>query len=715
MGPSQVKDRAGHYLFWWLGVTIAIIPFFVMLAQPAWRAPWFLGPGNFATNLIILGRIFLIASTLGAWLWFLINRARFVPLIQKWWCQAAPLNWLWFIASFVSYAVHNVLLLFNLPFGPGELFFAAVGRVLTSFIILALLWISAHVASLAAPTRFRNVPWAIPAIFPGLLAADALAILFWKNSLRFIVNRIDEEGTFDLAAQLAAAGMSESEPGILLTVALFFIGLCALCLGAARLSQRVSPGLIRPRGILLVLASAWVLLALEKGSGFAWKSRKALRMENQAYDIHLTPLKPEPGVATFAVVWKEPIRPVMEVRPKSRPDIYVFMIESTRADAITPISAPFLSRFRAQECQVLGETWAASNATHLSWFSFFNGQFPNHWREAAERVRRGEDLPPSPLIEYLERADYRLEARAVCDLGYNGMASTNFGANPELDVLKEAPPGNPFAELTIPEREMVNFAEVKNAVTSVPEGGSFHFIALDSPHFAYLWHPDFIPPHNYYDPEARFHAFPSADDILRVKNRYLNSIAFVDAQIADFVEHLKKLGRYEESIIIVTSDHGEEFHEHGSWFHCTSLEVVQTAVPLLIKWPRGIDAPRHASASHLDVLPSLLHFFGEAEAVYSELPGRPLLREEGSEATQVTLTSLTGITGITMAWRRGDFTATFRWPEPMAVDHPGIIYLDDLVGPEGSLDLPTAAEWDSALRRYFPDAAGRLFDQFEKR
>ena len=76
-----------------------------------------------------------------------------------------------------------------------------------------------------------------------------------------------------------------------------------------------------------------------------------------------------------------------------QPDIYLFIIESTRADAISKEHAPFLTHFRDYESQQLGSTWAASNATHLSWFSIFNGQIPPYWGDAIEVIREGGDLP----------------------------------------------------------------------------------------------------------------------------------------------------------------------------------------------------------------------------------------------------------------------------------------------------------------------------------
>lgn len=715
MEVRKIKDRPGHLLFWWVGIAIAIVPYLAMLIRPEWRAWWFLPPGRFADNIMIVGRHFLIGVTLGGWFWFLVNRVNPLRSVKGWWKQEVPLNWIWFVLSFLIYATHNILLLFNLPFGPGELVFAGLGRALTALIVLSLLWLSAHIASLASPTRFRFLPWAAMAVFPGLLAADALGILFWKNSLKFIVNKIDEEGSFDLAGQLAAAGMTQTSTGILIGVALFVLILCGLCWGAAKLSQWISARHFRPQFALLVLLLAWVGVAAEKGSGFAWKSRKALRMEHNSYDIHLTPLKPEPGLVSFSAVWKDKRRPEIAGTSELRPDIYVIMIESVRADAISPEHAPFLSSFRDQECQQLGRTWAASNATHFSWYSFFNGQLPPFWGEAVDVARAGGELPPSPFIELLKKANYRMEVRTVCDLGYNGMSSTNFGVPHVMDYLKEAAHGSEFDQLTIPQREIENFAEMKEHLQNQPKGGNFHFIALDSPHFTYLWDPSFEPPYDHYDERAAFHAFPNADDIVRIKNRYLNSVAFVDSQIEQFIHTMKKQGQYDDSIIIITGDHGEEFHENGSWFHCSSLEAEQTSVPLMIKWPEGTNLPEHQSASHLDVLPSLLHYFGEADSSYAKLPGRPLLKVNQEEGTQVMMTSLCGITGIAMAWRKGDYSATFRWKAPWSNELPGFLHLDDLEGPEGSLDLTTKEEWEAALWEYFPDVKERLFVNFERK
>lgn len=579
---------------------------------------------------------------------------------------------------------------------------------------LSLFWIAVHLASLASPKKLRYLPWIGVAVFPGLLVIDALTVLFWKNSVRFMVNRLDEEGSFDLAGQLAVAGVSQSATQVALACLLFALVSCGLTLAAWHLSKRARWRGLKPKGVLGVLVLAWVALAGERAAGFAWKSRKALQGEHHQYHVHLTPWKPDLGVISLAVEWKPARVPELVGDSTKRPDIYFIMIESTRADAIAPKHAPFLSQFRDEECQKLGVTWAASNATHLSWYAIFNGQLPLYWNDDVDRARAGEEMAPSSMIQLLGKMDYRMEVRAVCDLAYNGMSSTIFGVPRFPDLVKEAVVGSEFEKLTIPEREMVNFEEVKAGLMNGGDGGNFHFIALDSPHFNYQWDESFDPPYGEYDEPAVFKAYPSDEDVSRVKNRYLNAVSFVDSQIADFVDTLKAAGRYEDALIIVTGDHGEEFYEHGSWFHCSSLEAEQTSVPLLIKWPEGMKGPEQVSASHLDILPTLLDYFGEEAAAYGHLPGRSLLEVPEDEPTVITLTSLCGIAGVPMKWRRGGYEASFLWASAWNNEFPEVIHLDDLEGPEGYFDFREKEEWEAALWKYFPDVKARIFDSVRR-
>jgi len=93
-------------------------------------------------------------------------------------------------------------------------------------------------------------------------------------------------------------------------------------------------------------------------------------------------------------------------------------------------------------------------------------------------------------------------------------------------------------------------------------------------------------------------------------NLYDDEIVSVDQKIGEFLELLKGKGLYENSIIIVTADHGESFGEHGHHFHRKTLYEGEIQVPLLIKLPEGVSITVEEQVSHVDILPSILDLLG---------------------------------------------------------------------------------------------------------
>jgi len=98
-----------------------------------------------------------------------------------------------------------------------------------------------------------------------------------------------------------------------------------------------------------------------------------------------------------------------------------------------------------------------------------------------------------------------------------------------------------------------------------------------------------------------------------------NYIDLYDAEILTFdewfgvfIDFLKESGRYERSMIILMSDHGEEFFDHQGWGHCHSLYDELIRVPLMVKYPgqefRGtrISTP----VGLIDLLPTILGYYG---------------------------------------------------------------------------------------------------------
>lgn len=100
--------------------------------------------------------------------------------------------------------------------------------------------------------------------------------------------------------------------------------------------------------------------------------------------------------------------------------------------------------------------------------------------------------------------------------------------------------------------------------------------------------------------------------------------AYADEQVGELVAFLKKRGMYNGGVVILTSDHGESFGEHGERGHGLFLYENAVRVPLVIKLPRRDGGGRHSSAlvQHIDIAPTILDLIGAPRP--SALRGRSL-------------------------------------------------------------------------------------------
>ena len=117
----------------------------------------------------------------------------------------------------------------------------------------------------------------------------------------------------------------------------------------------------------------------------------------------------------------------------------------------------------------------------------------------------------------------------------------------------------------------------------------------------------------------------SAADVKGIRDHYDAGIRSADAWLGSFFERLRVLGVYDESLIVVTSDHGESLAEHDLVGH-GALELQTLRVPLIIKFPRAAGiAPRRVArpVELVDVMPTLLEACGVE--VPQGVDGRTLL------------------------------------------------------------------------------------------
>ena len=109
-------------------------------------------------------------------------------------------------------------------------------------------------------------------------------------------------------------------------------------------------------------------------------------------------------------------------------------------------------------------------------------------------------------------------------------------------------------------------------------------------------------------------------------NLYDGAIAYLDDQLNRLLTELATRGQLDNTIVIVTSDHGEQFGEHGLYLHGNSLYRPLLDVPLIIRFPSGTPAgQRIASRVTLRDLPAtVFDLMGVRDRI--ELPGQSLAR-----------------------------------------------------------------------------------------
>ena len=136
-------------------------------------------------------------------------------------------------------------------------------------------------------------------------------------------------------------------------------------------------------------------------------------------------------------------------------------------------------------------------------------------------------------------------------------------------------------------------------------------------------------------------AFPLGEPGIRVSDEanedlkvlYAGNIRYTEQQIARILDWLEETGKLSETLVVLTSDHGEEFYEHDAWEHGSSAFQEQAHVPLIIHAPSLIPQGKRITkmTRHIDVMPTLLDLVGlecpteaQGQSVRGLLEDRPM-------------------------------------------------------------------------------------------
>lgn len=309
------------------------------------------------------------------------------------------------------------------------------------------------------------------------------------------------------------------------------------------------------------------------------------------------------------------------LRPRNRFPVVVYLIDTLRADHLGsygyPLpTSPQIDRF-AEDSVLFARAVAQSSWTRSATASLLTGLYPR----AHTAIGRHNALPAAAdtLAERLQRLDY-----ATAGIATNGNVSRNFGFAQGFQSYESLPENIPVEVHQLSDRlNQAAFAWLDRHLSERPETPFFLYLHATDPHAPYTPREPFRERFaRAVEPEAgsleRVGALSSGaepepgerDDLMRL---YDGEIAFNDHHFGALLSRLKRLGLYREAMVVLVSDHGEEFYDHDGWQHGGTLFQEQLGVPLIVKLPGNRAAGKVVTslAEQVDLVPTILDLLGE--------------------------------------------------------------------------------------------------------
>ncbi|MDH3982478.1 MAG: sulfatase, partial [Kiritimatiellaceae bacterium] len=303
---------------------------------------------------------------------------------------------------------------------------------------------------------------------------------------------------------------------------------------------------------------------------------------------------------------------------KSKPHVFFILLESVSWDHygftgyVRSDVTPHLDEL-AQESLIFSRTYAAANHSNYAQTSTHSSQYPLR-RKKLDQFEN-VDYPKVLLFDILAHAGYQTAFFSAQNEDWQGMKSFVM-ANTELKHFFHSKNelGNNIGIESKLDDALVCARAAEFIAGRDKTRPLFMYLNLQSTHFPYdipdtALHP--YQPATTDDFEFKFFHYDQ-EYLDRVVNKFDNALHYVDAQIGGFVETLKQSGLYENSLIVVASDHGEAFYKRGYPTHGTSLFEDQMRTACLFKLPGATRTEtRTDSISLIDVNPTILEMLGQ--------------------------------------------------------------------------------------------------------
>jgi membrane-anchored protein YejM (alkaline phosphatase superfamily) len=279
---------------------------------------------------------------------------------------------------------------------------------------------------------------------------------------------------------------------------------------------------------------------------------------------------------------------------RTPPNVIIVLLESWRADSLTPERMPRLSAW-AERGLVAEQHYGGSDYSEAGMFSLLYGRTPLLFHATLDRH----------------------EPAAWCPLAHTlGMECSYFSGHPKIWMRREEFLNESAVDHFVHDDNggwnQWDQSALANAVTAVQVHGArpqLALVYLMSTHFEYEYPASYerhLPVRNDMSWRGTDPGGLGAADKIPVSNRYLNSLAFMDDLVADAIAKLDP----QQNIVVLTGDHGESLGEDGHFGHGYGFPDSIAKVPFVIVGPGIAPSHRKAPSLHADLLRSLAHALG---------------------------------------------------------------------------------------------------------
>lgn len=275
------------------------------------------------------------------------------------------------------------------------------------------------------------------------------------------------------------------------------------------------------------------------------------------------------------------------------PNVVWVLIDALRPDAIDAVTMPALTKFGASG-QVFANNWSGGNSSRMGLFSMFYGLPGTYWQDFYNTQR------PPLLMDEFRRHDYALMTSSAVGYGSPTLIDRTVfagitGLNPESDA-------GGIAKNRQVTDDWLAWLQQRQASAEPPRR-----------FFAFL----------YYDPPqlsaeqlaadgggqlAADDRYAGKEKARRLWQQYRRGIHVVDGEVGRVFESLRAAQLDDNTVVIVTSDHGYEFDDLGLGYygHASNFGPYQLRATLMMHWPgRPAQVYTHRS-SHFDLPATLL-------------------------------------------------------------------------------------------------------------